>query len=274
MRINEDRINVDVGSFTTYGIKDFLDNEFDLRIYRLLESLFKLKNDPFGDNTLANDGRDAIITYTFCEIYQTLGLLKLNMLEIDSFEICFVKHGVGLDFYVLDVIACSFYDISDKDWYDSIVQSAFALLYKYYDINNFIATDYVDDWYNRGIEKGYIKPLEYYRDEKVIIKNNNSIEQLNSNKTNYWIKLSEGKKTDLVKILFALHKLKFFENVDGGQVTKDELMKYLAPFLNIDLKNHERLLSQNLKQGYIDTVVKVFDDMKAEITNNHYLNKK
>lgn len=184
MRINEDRINIDVESFTTYGIKDFLDNEFDLRIYRLLERVFKIKNDAFGDNNLANDGRDPIMNYTFCEIYQTLGLLKRNMFDLESFETCFVKYGVDMDFYVLDVLACSIFDISDKDLYRSIVQSAFALLYKYYGINNFIATDYVDEWYNRGVEKGYIKPLQYYRFEKGLIINDTSADQTSISNTN------------------------------------------------------------------------------------------
>ena len=78
----------------------------------------------------------------------------------------------------------------------------------------------------------------------------------------------KGNKVDLVRVLVALNDCRMFETEDGLAPNQESLMQEFGKFLNIDLSNHNTILSNSLDQK-LETNLKIFEDMKKKLQNRH-----
>lgn len=72
----------------------------------------------------------------------------------------------------------------------------------------------------------------------------------------------DGAKTNLIRILNALHGLNYIERTDGQFPTKKEFMETFGHFLGVDLSTYDVILSKAINSQTPKSNTAVFDEMK------------
>lgn len=91
-------------------------------------------------------------------------------------------------------------------------------------------------------------------------------------KSSLHLSKKKGSKIDLIRIINAMYELKFFKNSEDGMPTKKEVMLLIGDFLNVDLSNYDKPLSNSLNDRSIEINTKIFNDLSEE-TKKHCLKK-
>ena len=90
----------------------------------------------------------------------------------------------------------------------------------------------------------------------------------------FQLRKKQGAKIDLIRILNAVHELRFFEMTDGQLPSKELFMKQVGEFFGVDLSKYDADLSQAFNNTSLEANVEIFERMKEVTQNNHYLGKK
>ena len=54
-----------------------------------------------------------------------------------------------------------------------------------------------------------------------------------------------GKKIDFIRVMNSLYELGFFQNLQGGKITKKEFFTTIGYAVNVDLSNYDKDLSRS-----------------------------
>lgn len=73
----------------------------------------------------------------------------------------------------------------------------------------------------------------------------------------------KGTKVNFIRVIKALHKEGFFERVDGGAPTEDEVFAAFGIAVNESLDNYSAQLSNNRKDNTPEIRSEVFDKLKT-----------
>ena len=161
MRISN-RIPLNGINLDAVDLEYFLDNEFDYRIYKLLDSNFVLRGDnefyPFDDGFI--DNKSNIIVSSFKALYTLINvaykndtgrLYQENLLHKND-HLFFTDEEGG-------------YRIIDNILNSSVFRTAFVYLYRLYEIDNFVFNVVVDEWEeSTGFNKREIFSCRYVYD--------------------------------------------------------------------------------------------------------------
>jgi len=106
------------------------------------------------------------------------------------------------------------------------------------------------------------------------IKKLKELAKYEDNKPQSLLKLSnkKGSRIDFIRILNALHSLHIIEDKNGMRLTKQQFMESFGNLVGIDLSKYDTDLSQALKNGTIESNLKIFDTL-AQITKKQYNQK-
>ena len=122
--------------------------------------------------------------------------------------------------------------------------------------------DFLNEDFRQKIEATSEKESKYKVEIDELKK---QIDQLNSDinaQTPNKYKLTEGKKTDFIKIISAMYDLRLFSTTDGRIANnKQKLFDELGKFFNENFKDYSKALSQAKQQN---NFMNVFDDLKTK----------
>ena len=82
------------------------------------------------------------------------------------------------------------------------------------------------------------------------------------NKSDIQLRDFKGTKVNFIRVVKALHKEGFFERVDGGAPTEDEVFSAFGIAVSESLDNYSAQLSNNRKDNTPETRSEVFDCLK------------
>lgn len=175
MRISN-RIPLNGKDLEVFKLTDFLDNEFDYRIYNLLRDSFRLKDESeldYNDSgeLIYNDNRLIDLLFVFKRLYALLELAYSDNRDFDD-----VEYSINVFMTMLWDLEKGNFKIKDHGLFEVVVCKAFSMLYQHYEISNFLFTDLVEKWnkYDEWveivgdrdediIEFKLFKPLDYYK---------------------------------------------------------------------------------------------------------------
>ena len=91
------------------------------------------------------------------------------------------------------------------------------------------------------------------------------------NKQQRLLRLSEktGARIDIIRILYALHELKYIEMPDGNLPSKVDFMNLFGEFLGADLSNYNNGFSQAINNSKFESNIAVFKKMMKVIENQY-----
>jgi len=72
-----------------------------------------------------------------------------------------------------------------------------------------------------------------------------------------------GKKIDLIRILNALYELRRIQTEKGQIPTKLSFMQGAGAFFGVDLSDYDTHLSQAIKEGKLESNLKIFEELKG-----------
>lgn len=95
-----------------------------------------------------------------------------------------------------------------------------------------------------------------------------------TNKSKFKLSNKKGSKIDLIRVLNALYEARFVTNEDGTIPNKKDFMVECGKLFGTDLSKYHTNLSQALKNQPLEANLKIFEDLKKVIQDQHYTNKK
>lgn len=93
-------------------------------------------------------------------------------------------------------------------------------------------------------------------------------------KTKFKLSTKKGSKIDLIRVLNSLYELRFITNEDGTIPNKSDFMIECGKLFGTDLSKYHTNLSQALQSQPLEVNLKIFEDLKKVIQDQHYTNKK
>lgn len=81
------------------------------------------------------------------------------------------------------------------------------------------------------------------------------------------LEIVQKHKTDIIRVLDALHQLNYLQTEEGLRPTKKQFFECFGQIFKGGLNNYDKLLSQS-KDGQIEAHLKVFDELKNKAKNS------
>ena len=75
-----------------------------------------------------------------------------------------------------------------------------------------------------------------------------------------------GKKIDFIRVMNSLYELGFFQNLQGGKITKKEFFTTIGYAVNVDLSNYDKDLSRSTADSTaLEKHLHIFDEMRQKM---------
>ena len=114
------------------------------------------------------------------------------------------------------------------------------------------------------INNGEIRDIHDIKEPDVVKDSTTSVKE--TELSSIHLNRAVGKKIDFIRVMNSLYELGFFQNCQGGKITKKEFFTMIGNAVNVDLSNYDKDLSRSTADSTaIEKHLHVFDEMRQKM---------